>query len=728
MLKATGAEFSSFSGAKCFFAIDRILLKPTLSGVLSATESEALCTILRSYLSRSAISGRDHARAASPRSPVESPRTVALGTAPTVVAKRYSCLNKVLILIVFSYGCRHASLKSMAPRTLFSLLLLTVTAATAATSGFQLGVDYSEWLVPHVTQIAVEGSGAIYILSSFPISADTPPSSVTKLSSDGKTILWQNQLAFAVTAMAVDPNGGVYVTPISLTDGSITIAVAKLGADGSGVSWTSPALPLEFGSVPALVGDLNGRAYLAVFLPSGQGQVVRLNPAGSAFDYTTPIAGLPTSIAVDGSGNAFIAGLGPGGGTFLTRLAPDGSAGFYSSVSQPDTPAVALDPNGDAVVYGGGVLYRFDSAGAITFSKTIASWPLSDPGLALDADGNAYVTGSPLGKLYPVRNSLATCGSDLLSVFARDGSLQQTTYIPGGMHVGGTGTLVAVGPNSTIFVVDSAAATFAPTRTGPFPASSGNGADFLLQLSLTASGGKFRFACLGNAATYGIGPIAPGGIFTLFGNGLGPEQGIPTQATPRSPFPVQVANVDVTFDGMPAPLLWVQDTQINLVAPWSLTPGQTTQVCASYKGVKANCLTWPVEQTSPGIFAVDDSHASALNQDGTLNSASNPAAPGSIVSVFATGLGPIVPPQADGSLVGFPLPKNMLPVAVESPGAVVPFPGPAIPLEVTYAGPAPYLVAGASQINIRILPNTHDIYVKLASSQSQTVSIYVASQ
>ena len=67
------------------------------------------------------------------------------------------------------------------------------------------GVDYSEWLTPNARQIATDNSGALYILSAFPISTDTPPSSVTKLSADGKTILWQNQLGFAVSTMAVDP-------------------------------------------------------------------------------------------------------------------------------------------------------------------------------------------------------------------------------------------------------------------------------------------------------------------------------------------------------------------------------------------------------------------------------------------------------------------------------------------------------------------------------------------
>ena len=100
-------------------------------------------------------------------------------------------------------------MNTMSGRTLLCLALLSANGATAATSGFLLGVDYSEWLAPNARQIATDRSGALYILSAFAISTDTPPSWVTKLSADGKTILWQNKLGFAVSTMAVDPNGGV---------------------------------------------------------------------------------------------------------------------------------------------------------------------------------------------------------------------------------------------------------------------------------------------------------------------------------------------------------------------------------------------------------------------------------------------------------------------------------------------------------------------------------------
>jgi uncharacterized protein (TIGR03437 family) len=631
---------------------------------------------------------------------------------------------------------------------LLNLAMLNA-AAMAAQPGFLLGPDYSEWLYPNANtmQIATDGSGALYILSVFPSSP--PVFRVTKLSADGKTILWENDLGFATSQIAVDPSGGVYVL-FSLSAAvpgmpAPSLFVAKLTADGSGIAWKTqlPSLP-NYEPGPVLAVDPQGRAYVAGESDASNavGSVFRLKADGSGIDYTANVAGYPLSLAVDASGGAFVAGWSYANvSSFLARLAPDGSAGFYSTL--PGAIAgivVAVDPQGNAVIYRstgneGGVLQRFDSTGAVTLSRPGPKGLF--PALAVDAAGNMYVTGSTQ-YLTPVRNSLATCGLDLLSVFARDGSVLQTTYIPGGMN---SGALVAIGSNSNVFVVDRAEVGFTPSQTGPFPPANPSyltTTAFLWRLSPNANAQTFPLACLGNAATYtdsfvslfnisNINQlIAPGMMVSLFGNGLGPQQGIQTQATLESPFPTQAGNVEVTFDGKPAPLLWVQDAQINAVAPWSLTPGQTTQVCVSYQNVKTNCLTVPVAQSSPGVFTTDGVYAAAVNQDGTINSADHPAPVGSIISVYATGLGPIDPAQGDGTLVGFPLPTNTAQVAVQ---AVYVIPGHSFgsvgtfitPFVVTYAGPAPYLVAGTSQINFQVVKYAGTIFAGSSGFQ-----IYVA--
>jgi len=604
-------------------------------------------------------------------------------------------------------------------------VLLSATGAMAASSSFLLGVDYSEWFVPFAARIATDASGALYILS-----ATSPASGanlVTKLSADGTTILWQYPLGFVVSEMAVDPDGGVYVVP-AWQAGDTSYFVTKLNAGGTGIAWKTPVGSfLATTYSPALAADSQDRAYVAGVHDGANnvGGVVRLNAAGTAVDYSTPFAGMPTSIAVDGSGAAFVAGLTSPGvmGGFLARIAPDGSAGFYSTAFPVASVglAVAVDPGGNAVLAGGGVLQRYDAKGAVAFSRTIpGANGAYYPGLAFDSAGNTYVTALS-DDLYPVKNSLTICGSSLLSVFAPDGSVLQATYIPDAAY----GALIATGLNSTVFLVALNNTSFTPTRTGPFPAGA-PGTNFLLHLSPNANAQTFPLACAGNAASYEEGSIAPGEIVTLMGTGLGPQQGIQSQATLQSPFPTEAANAEVTFDGTPAPLLWVQDGQINAIVPWSLTPGQTTQICASYSSVTTNCLSWPVAQSAPAVFTVDGVHAAAVNQDGTINSAGNPAPVGSIVAVWATGLGPVSPAQTDGTLVGLPLPDNLLPVQIGAQvvGLNVDF---YTPFEIAYAGPAPYLVAGASQIDFQVVNYAGSIVVT-AGAQSPGFQIYVAGQ
>ena len=622
----------------------------------------------------------------------------------------------------------------MSARALLCLSLLGATGGLAA-SNVLLGVDYSEWLNVDAMQISTDSSGALYIASGQGGWAST----VTKLSADGKTIAWQRPLGFLAVAMAVDPNGGVYVIPMSMP-GDTSIYVAKLRADGTGVAWQAPvgfisALAIG-GQLPPVVGaDSQGRAIVAGSDGEASGAaVVRLNASGTAVEYTAHITGTPTVITVDATGAAFVAGyqvvpnfaIG-----YLARVAPDGTAGFYTTLPHQNyvPSAVGLAANGDAVVFEGGALQRVDSTGVITLSTTVPS----GSSFTLDAAGNAYIAGYT-NQHFQVNNSIGTCGwdteskgatSEFLTVLAPDGSVLQTTYMPGGQYQSSR-LPIATGPNSTVFVVAEAGTSFVPTQAGPFPAGS-SGSTFLLRLSPNTNAPILPLTCMVNGASLATGAIAPGEIVALYGAGLGPQQGVQLQATPQSPFPTQAAGVEVTFDGNPAPLLWVQDTQINVVVPWSLTPGQNTRVCASYNNVKTNCLTWPVVQVAPAVFTVDGTNAAAMNQDGSVNSAANPAPVGSIVTVWATGLGPIAPPQADGTLVQSPLPRNVLAVGVQA-WWCFPFSCSGFPTyEVTYAGPAPNLVAGVSQINFRAVSFPGLISVMLPSTQSPDFGIFVAS-
>ncbi|HLK47282.1 MAG TPA: hypothetical protein VKT49_04055 [Bryobacteraceae bacterium] len=225
----------------------------------------------------------------------------------------------------------------------------------------------------------------------------------------------------------------------------------------------------------------------------------------------------------------------------------------------------------------------------------------------------------------------------------------------------------------------------------------------------SAAANNARLNAIVNAASYQTGPIAPGEMVSLFGQGLGPAEGVQPTVTLNSGLPTELANVQVTFDGKPAPLLYVQDSLINAVVPWSLRVdvglgpfgGTTTEICVVYIKAMSNCLERSVNNVAPGVFTADGVHAVALNQDGSLNSVKNPAKSGSTVSIFATGLGPISPGQPDGSIVKSPLPMNLVQWNVGYLSGTLQTGSFFTQIEVTDQGPVLFEPAGVSQISFK---------------------------
>ena len=110
-------------------------------------------------------------------------------------------------------------------------------------------------------------------------------------------------------------------------------------------------------------------------------------------------------------------------------------------------------------------------------------------------------------------------------------------------------------------------------------------------------------------------------------------------------------------------------------------------------GYESEPLSLPTSLAAPALFTADGSgkgQAAAVSQDGTSNSVANPASAGSIVTVYGTGFGATTPISNDGELTGSDLHVIALPVRVAVDGKAT---------KVTYAGSAPGLVAGVSQIN-----------------------------
>jgi uncharacterized protein (TIGR03437 family) len=151
------------------------------------------------------------------------------------------------------------------------------------------------------------------------------------------------------------------------------------------------------------------------------------------------------------------------------------------------------------------------------------------------------------------------------------------------------------------------------------------------------------------------------------------------------------------FDGIPAAVLYAEANQINAVVPYGV--GSTsTQMTVQFNGQSYGPIAMPVAAAVPGIFTLDGSghgQAAVLNRDGTLNSISNPAARGSIITFFACGAGLMTPVVADGTIspLTLPLPAPVLPVSVAIRG---------VTSMVQYAGAAPGYVSGLLQVNVQV--------------------------
>jgi uncharacterized protein (TIGR03437 family) len=110
---------------------------------------------------------------------------------------------------------------------------------------------------------------------------------------------------------------------------------------------------------------------------------------------------------------------------------------------------------------------------------------------------------------------------------------------------------------------------------------------------------------------------------------------------------------------LPAPLLFVSGTQINLQIPWEVNTGSgTVTAIVSVNGADSDPVQLPVAAVSPGVFTAESGpgHAIAINADGSLAHAAGsipglttrPAVAGQPIILLVTGLGVTSPGGVTG--------------------------------------------------------------------------------
>jgi uncharacterized protein (TIGR03437 family) len=136
---------------------------------------------------------------------------------------------------------------------------------------------------------------------------------------------------------------------------------------------------------------------------------------------------------------------------------------------------------------------------------------------------------------------------------------------------------------------------------------------------------------------------------TIYGISLSDTQ----EGSNTTPLPNTLANRQVMInDTFQAPLGSVAPDQISLQMPWEASVGAARfAVRTSDTGELIAGATFNVAAAAPALFTVSGDgkgQGKILNQDGTQNSSSNPAARGSVIQILGTGQGPVSPPVADG--------------------------------------------------------------------------------
>ena len=158
----------------------------------------------------------------------------------------------------------------------------------------------------------------------------------------------------------------------------------------------------------------------------------------------------------------------------------------------------------------------------------------------------------------------------------------------------------------------------------------------------------------------------------------------------------QLAGTRVLVEGLPAPVLYSSDKSVNAVIPFTMYGYTHVLVQVEYNGALSDAVDLQTYQSAPIVFTSSDSGkpvAIVTNQDGSINSSSNPAAPGSVITFYGSGFGLTSPAGIDGHLAAAPLPQPVLPVSVVVDNEAA---------TVLYAGDAGQMVEGIVQMNVRL--------------------------
>jgi uncharacterized protein (TIGR03118 family) len=166
-----------------------------------------------------------------------------------------------------------------------------------------------------------------------------------------------------------------------------------------------------------------------------------------------------------------------------------------------------------------------------------------------------------------------------------------------------------------------------------------------------------------NAAQVG-GAIAPNTYVTIYGTDLAATKRTWTTAdfgVNGITLPTSLDGVSVLVNGEPAYICYISPVQINFLTPADLVTVGRVTVQVSNGTLTGNVLQVGVQNVAPSFFLFDSAgHVAATHADntpiGTATStpAGTPAKPGELITLYANGFGPTIPPTVNGQLQTVP--------------------------------------------------------------------------
>ena len=318
-----------------------------------------------------------------------------------------------------------------------SSLIYSTYLSGASIFGIAVDSAGSAYVTGGVAAIVEDGSGlpGLPVVNAFQSTnhGTIENAFVTKLSPDGSSLVYSTYLGGSYSdeafGIAVDTEGSAYVTGLTNSNGFPTENPIQASCNDCGYS----------------TGNLfDGDAFVTKSSPDGSSLVYSTYLGGSAEDWGQ-------GIAVDSSGSAYVTGLTQstdfptanpfqaanasillsttGATAFVAKLNPSGSALVYSTylggAAEDYGAGIAVDSNGSAYVTGfaqshnfptlnpyqatmlgdnDAFVTKFNADGSSLVYSTFLGGQSASQGssIAVDAFGNAYVTGSTTSNYFPL--------------------------------------------------------------------------------------------------------------------------------------------------------------------------------------------------------------------------------------------------------------------------------------------------------------------------------------